>query len=159
MNFQSRKLAYQSRGAIKTPAFKLGIAPSGKFALYLVFVSVLLPALLSACVPAPYQDSTKPKEPIETDTAGIDTSNIEGATVDILEEGATETYTMSGIEYDITLDFVGSSSAKFTVNGQVTPALGKGDSFTLLNGVEIVLRDTFAGEGPRMAEFMLVKYK
>ncbi|MBI2546581.1 hypothetical protein HYV81_05365 [Candidatus Woesearchaeota archaeon] len=34
MNFQSRKLAYQSRGAIKTPAFKLGIAPSGKFALF-----------------------------------------------------------------------------------------------------------------------------
>ena len=51
-----------------------------------------------------------------------------GAVSDILEEGASKTYTLGGNDYDITLDYVGTSEAKFTVNSEVTDSLAEGDT-------------------------------
>ncbi|MDP7506233.1 MAG: S-layer protein [Candidatus Woesearchaeota archaeon] len=80
-----------------------------------------------------------------------------GAVNDVLEEGASKSYTLpTGDEYDVTLDFVGTTTAKFTVNNEVTTSLAEGDTFKLADGSEIgivdIMAQAFAG-GLRKAEF------
>ncbi len=81
-----------------------------------------------------------------------------GAISDIMSEGETKTYTLSGKEYEVTLDFVGSVETKFTVNGQVTDALEETETFRLSDGIEVgvvdILSQEFAG-GTRKVEFNL----
>src|SRR3989338_10545672 len=60
-----------------------------------------------------------------------------GAVSDILEEGASKTYTIGGKDYDVSLDFVSTSETKFTVNGEATNALQEGDTFTLADDTEL----------------------
>lgn len=104
---------------------------------------ILLFIFLAACVPSPYQDTHKVER---------------GAISDILEEGSSKTYTIGGIDYEVTLDFVGFSTIKFTVNGETTPTLTEGDSFTLSDGKRITVFDILTEEFPqgiRRVEFML----
>jgi hypothetical protein len=80
-----------------------------------------------------------------------------GAVNDVLEEGASKSYTLpTGEEFDVTLDFVGTTTAKFTVNNEVTSSLEEGDTFKLDSGSEIgvvdIMAQAFAG-GLRKAEF------
>jgi len=81
-----------------------------------------------------------------------------GAVSDILEEGASKTYTVGGNDYDVTLDYVGTAEAKFTVNSEVTDALAEGDTYKLTDGSEIgvvdILAQEFAG-GLRKVDFNL----
>jgi len=81
-----------------------------------------------------------------------------GAVSDILEEGASKTYTVSGNDYDVTLDYVGTAEVKFTVNSEVTDALAEGDTYKLADGSEIgivdILAQEFAG-GLRKVDFNL----
>ena len=81
-----------------------------------------------------------------------------GAVSDILEEGASKTYTVGGNDYDITLDYVGTAEAKFTVNSEVTDSLAEGDTYKLADGSEIgivdILAQEFAG-GLRKVDFNL----
>ncbi|HLD42719.1 MAG TPA: S-layer protein [Candidatus Nanoarchaeia archaeon] len=81
-----------------------------------------------------------------------------GAVSDILEEGASKTYTIGGKDYDVSLDFVSTSETKFTVNGEATNALQEGDTFTLADDTELgvvdILAQEFAG-GLRKVDFSL----
>ncbi len=81
-----------------------------------------------------------------------------GAVTDILDEGASKTYTIGGKDYDVTLDFVGSSTAKFTVNDETSTSMQEADTYRLKDGIEIgvvdILAQQFAG-GVRKVEFSL----
>jgi hypothetical protein len=81
-----------------------------------------------------------------------------GATRDILSEGETKTYTVKGKDYEVNLNFVGSTTAKFIVNGELTDSLQEGSTATLADssqvGVKDILAQDFAG-GVRRVEFFL----
>ena len=81
-----------------------------------------------------------------------------GAVTTILDEEASKTFTIGGKDYDVTLDFVGSTTAKFTINDETTTSLQEADTFRLKDGIEIgvvdILAQQFAG-GVRKVEFTL----
>jgi len=81
-----------------------------------------------------------------------------GAVADTLDEGESKTYTIGGKEYDLTLDFVGTSTTKFIINGEVTDSLQEGDTYTLSDKSQVGVKDIsvqdFAG-GVRKTEFYL----
>lgn len=79
-----------------------------------------------------------------------------GAAHDTLDEGASKTYTVGGKEYDVEANFVGTTTAKLIVNGQLTDSLNEGDTFTLSDKSQVGIKDIsvqdFAG-GVRKVEF------
>ncbi|MBI2549909.1 S-layer protein [Candidatus Woesearchaeota archaeon] len=93
-----------------------------------------------------------------TGHADVDLTLMGGATKDVLTEGDSKTYTIGGKDYEVTLDFVGSTTAKFTVNGEVTDSLQEGNTQTLKDGTQVGIRDIISQEfagGVRKAEFYL----
>jgi hypothetical protein len=94
----------------------------------------------------------------KTGTSGIELTLMGGAVKDILQEGETKTYTINGKDYEVSLVYTGSTSAKFTVNGESTDSLNEGSTDTLadatLIGVRDILYQDFAG-GVHQAEFYL----
>jgi hypothetical protein len=81
-----------------------------------------------------------------------------GAVNDILEEGQTKSYSVGGKDYEITVSYVATSSAKFTVNGEVSDSLAEGSTYKLSDGTEIgvidILAQNLAGETDKV-EFNL----
>ncbi len=93
-----------------------------------------------------------------TDHNETDFTLMGGAVKDVLTEGDTKTYTIGGKDYELALDFVGSTTAKFTVNGEVTDSLSEGSTQTLKDGTQIGVRDIISQEfagGVRKTEFYL----
>ncbi len=93
-----------------------------------------------------------------TDHNETDLTLMGGAVKDVLSEGDTKTYTVGGKDYELSLDFVGSTTAKFTVNGEVTDSLTEGSTQTLKDGTQIGVRDIISQEfagGVRKTEFYL----
>ncbi len=81
-----------------------------------------------------------------------------GAVSDTMTEGETKTYTIDGKDYEVTLDYVGSSEVKFTVNGETTLALAEAQTHKLSDGTEVGVVDIMAQEfagGLRKVEFNL----
>jgi len=81
-----------------------------------------------------------------------------GAVQDTLLVGETKTYTIDGVDWEVALDFVNETSARFSVNGESTSNMQEGDIFRLSSGKrigvsQIVFQD-FAG-GVHSAEFFL----
>jgi len=74
-----------------------------------------------------------------------------GAVGDILEEGETKTYTLEGTDYEVTLDYVSTSEAKFTVNGEVTDSMAETETYKLTDGVEIGVTDIMENEAGEAA--------
>ena len=87
---------------------------------------------------------------------------MSGSIRETLNEGETKTYTVDGEEYEVSVASVATISstnkAKFTVNGENTPALADGDTHKLESGVELGVSDItyqdYAG-GIHAAEFYL----
>jgi hypothetical protein len=81
-----------------------------------------------------------------------------GAVKDTLNEGSTKTYTIDGVDYEVTLSFVDSNSAKFTINGESTRDLLDGETDKLNDGTTVgvseILYQDYAG-GVHNAEFFL----
>ncbi|MBS3133237.1 S-layer protein [Candidatus Woesearchaeota archaeon] len=81
-----------------------------------------------------------------------------GAVQDTLNEGESKTYTIGGKEYDLKLDFVGTTTTKFVINGEITDSLQEGDTYTLSDKSQVGIKDIsvqdFAG-GVRKTEFYL----
>ncbi|MBI2137855.1 hypothetical protein HYU12_05075 [Candidatus Woesearchaeota archaeon] len=81
-----------------------------------------------------------------------------GAVKDSMAEGETKTFTVKGKDYEVLLDFVGSTTAKFIVNGESTDSMSEGGTFTLADKSQIGVKDIssqdFAG-GVRKVEFYL----
>ncbi len=93
-----------------------------------------------------------------TGHADVDLTLMGGAQKDVMSEGDTKTYTLGGKEYEVTLDFVGSTTAKFTINGEPTDSLQEGTTQTLKDGTQIGIRDIISQEfagGVRKTEFYL----
>lgn len=79
-----------------------------------------------------------------------------------MREGETKTFTIDGVEYEVSLIFVsdpssGSSNpeAKFMVNGEVTDSMQDGDTDTLSGGVQIGVRDLLVNSREGVVEFFL----
>jgi len=81
-----------------------------------------------------------------------------GSVKDTLDEGNTKTYTIDGKDYEVTVDFIDSDSAKFTVNGEGTRDMLDGDTDKLADGTTIgvsnILYQDYAG-GVHNVEFFL----
>ncbi len=75
---------------------------------------------------------------------------------DALSEGETKSYTVNEKPYEVTLDFAGSAQTKFTVNGEVTDALGENQQQILSDSsvfsVMDIISQEFAG-GTRKVKF------
>ena len=93
-----------------------------------------------------------------TSGKGVTLTLMGGAIKDTLNEQSTKTYTISGKDYEVTLDFVDSNSAKFTVNGESTRDMIDGDTDKLSDGTVIgvsdILYQDYAG-GVHNAQFFL----
>ncbi|NQV09388.1 S8 family serine peptidase [Candidatus Woesearchaeota archaeon] len=86
---------------------------------------------------------------------------MKNAINDILAEGATNTYTVVGTDYEVTASYISNTSVVFTVNGEVTDQLEKRDSYRLVDGAEISVRwiGQIQGTGVDAVEFYLGKEK
>jgi hypothetical protein len=82
---------------------------------------------------------------------------VEASIIDALNEGNTKTYTVAGKNYQVTLDYVGTD-VKFTINGETTAALQKGEAYKLADATYIAVTDIvtqeFAG-GARKVAFVM----
>lgn len=64
-----------------------------------------------------------------------------GAGKDTLIEKQTKTYTISGKDYEVTLNFVDLDEAQFTINGQTTRKMKDGDTDKLADGTTVGVTD------------------
>jgi hypothetical protein len=83
-----------------------------------------------------------------------------GSVADTLREGETKTYSIGGVDYEVTLVFVsdpnsGTVEAKFSVNGEITDAMAQGDTETLSGGLQIGVRDILVNSREGVASFFL----
>ncbi len=89
---------------------------------------------------------------------GVQLTLMGGAQSDSLSQGESKTYTVGGKDYDVSVDFVGSTTAKFIVNGELTDSMQEGNTYTLgdksLIGVKDITAQEFTG-GVRKVEFYL----
>jgi len=72
-----------------------------------------------------------------------------GAIKDVLEQGQTKTYTISGKDYEVEVTYIGgvtTSEAKFKVNGQTTKALAETDTEKLADGTQLGVREILEEE-------------
>ncbi|KHO45369.1 MAG: hypothetical protein QS98_C0011G0064 [archaeon GW2011_AR3] len=83
-------------------------------------------------------------------SAGITLTLFSGAVTDILAEGSSKTYTIKGKDYDVTVTYISTTEALFTVNGETTDKLLEGETYRLADGTEVGVRDilsqNYAGE-------------
>ncbi len=89
---------------------------------------------------------------------GIKLLLMSGSTKATMLEGETQSFTAGDNEYEVTLSFVDSDEAKFTVNGQATNKLKDGDTYVLADkseiGISEILYQDYAG-GLHSATFFL----
>ena len=81
----------------------------------------------------------------------IELTLMAGAVTDIMEEGETKTYNLEGEDYEVTLDYVSSTEAKFTVNTEVTDSMQETDTYRLNSGTEIGVTDIMENEAGEAA--------
>lgn len=84
-----------------------------------------------------------------------------GDVVDTLGEGETRTYTIDGVDYEVTAIFISdggstdAESAKFSVNGDITDELEDGETDVLPGGLEIGVREVLTNQREGIVEFFL----
>jgi len=66
-----------------------------------------------------------------------------GSTADTISEGETKTYTVGGVDYDVSLDSISGDpeEARFTINGETTSGVEDGDTEVLEDGTTIGVTD------------------
>ncbi len=87
---------------------------------------------------------------------------MRGAIEDVLDEGETKTYTVSGRDYEVTATFVSDTVVKFNVNGEFTDNLVDGSTDGLADGSHVGVRETLVQDiagGVRKVEFYLGAHK
>jgi hypothetical protein len=72
---------------------------------------------------------------------GVILTLMGGAVRDTLLEGDTKTYTIDGKDYEVTLNFVDSDEAQFTINGETTRKLLDGETDKLVDGTTVGVSD------------------
>ncbi len=86
------------------------------------------------------------------------TNRVKVNITDTLDEGEAKAYTVGGHAFAVVLDFAGSTTAKFTVNGEVTNSLTEGSTYILADESNLTLLDVTTqdfGGGIRKAKFAL----
>ena len=86
-----------------------------------------------------------------TATNNIKLTLMAGSVQELLDEGATKTYTLADKEYEITATSITTSEAKFIINDEVTDSLTEGDTFKLADGVEVGVVDIIENEAGEAA--------
>jgi len=71
-----------------------------------------------------------------------------GSLQDTLLEKQTKTYSIRGIDYDVTLNFVDSNEAQLVINGQTTRKMRIGETDTLADGSKIGVTDILFQTSP-----------
>lgn len=82
---------------------------------------------------------------------------LDAAQSTTLKQGESTTLNVNGVAYDITLDFVGKDVSRFTVNGDTTKPLSKGDTQKIVGayiGIKSIDYQDYA-EGVKRVEFSL----
>jgi len=105
-------------------------------------------------------DFTVVKAEVGDDGTGFEMTLMGGSIADTLREGETRTYSIDGVDYEVTLVFVsdpnsGSVEVKFSVNGELTQAMEEGDTDTLSGGLQIGVRDILVNAREGVASFFL----
>lgn len=105
-------------------------------------------------------DFTFVNSQINTGSSGVTLEFMAGDVSDTLREGETKTYTIDGVDYEVTAIFIsdpnsGTPEAKFAVNGEITDGLQDGDTDTLNNGLQIGVRDLLVNSREGVVEFFL----
>ena len=88
----------------------------------------------------------------------IELTMLGGEVADVLRDGETKTYTIDGVDYEVTAVFIDSSStqsAKLSVNGILTKELGEGDTEILGGDVTIGIQDILTNNREGLVEFYL----
>lgn len=98
------------------------------------------------------------RRPQSTPEDSVKLTLMGGAVRGSLLEGESAALELGGTSYDITLTFVDETYVKFTVNGEQTDKLQKGDTFKLADGKEIGVSErlyqSYAG-GVHSSDFFL----
>jgi len=90
-------------------------------------------------------------------TNGTTLNLLDAASTSTLAEGESTTLTVNGASYEVSLDFVGSSTARFTVNGVASNSLAAGETQKISGayiGVKSIDSQQYAG-GVKKAEFAI----
>ena len=90
-------------------------------------------------------------------TNGTTLNLLDAASTSTLAEGESTTLTVNGVAYEVTLDFVGSSTARFTVNGVASNSLAAGETQKVSGayiGVKAIDSQQYQG-GLKQAEFAI----
>lgn len=81
-----------------------------------------------------------------------------GAVQDTMSEGETKTYTINGVDYEVTVTIITSTYVLFKINGEVTDKLAESETFKLKDGTTVGVRTLLSQEfsgGSRIVEFYL----
>ena len=87
-----------------------------------------------------------------------------GQVTDILKEYATKTYSVNGIDYEITIPIISDSGngnnpeVMFQVNGETTGKMREGSTYTLKDGTLIGVRSIMANEGSEVGGQDIVEF-
>lgn len=74
-----------------------------------------------------------------------------GAVQDLLDEGASKSYTLEGKPYDVTVSVITTSEVKFVVNSETTDSTAEGSTYRLSDGIEIGVVDILENEAGEAA--------
>jgi len=97
----------------------------------------------------------------------VSTGNVEltlmgGAVKDTLQEGETKTYTVNGIDYEVTVlvitDLSTNNKVKFSVNGESTDALMDGQTHRLSDGSQIGVAELLPNEAGDVSQDLVTFY-
>lgn len=81
-----------------------------------------------------------------------------GDVTDTLGEGETKTYTIDGVDYEVTAIFISDAvteTTKFSVNGEITKELSESETDVLAGGMEIGVRSILTNQREGIVEFYL----
>jgi len=76
-----------------------------------------------------------------TSNGGLILTLLDSASETLLTEGGETTVNVGGISYTVGIDFVSSTEAKLTINGETTNTLGEGETYKLKDGTYVGVKD------------------
>ncbi|MBW2991282.1 hypothetical protein KY348_06290 [Candidatus Woesearchaeota archaeon] len=87
----------------------------------------------------------------------IDLTLLGGEVADTLRDGETKTYTIKGVDYEVTAVFIASDdqSAKLSVNGMLTKELEEGETDVLGADVTVGVQEILTNQREGIVEFYL----
>lgn len=99
---------------------------------------------------------------LDMDNSTLDMTLLDAASSTTISEGESTTLSVSGNSYEVSINFIGSSTVKLDINGQVTNTLSAGGTQKLSDGAYVGIKEIntqdYAG-GTKTVEFSIGKGK